>query len=1714
MKWNRRVFVWLLEKNYLIFERRNASSEELGSTTDIDLDSFPSLVDSAVNNSGMLSVEPAAPLESNTKSELFGCPKSDVPSKKLDREPQFQLLEWDSINMNRRSSSSTYQNTKWTVVHVLQRSWDHQQSLNIPFSSFKNLDDSHNPVGSSPGRDSRLPLLEWHSVEVNERSLSATCPNSNWTLIPAVQSSWNHQRDQNNWCESFGTLGLCSSPVIRNYPRYFYALVSPASTSYDKHEFGRLILETGRIIADLQYLPLTLSHSTNCLILIADCNHYETACQGSETSSSLPSSENHPGFMRNALVEENQTPGFGNHEDESDSSLGGSHDLINCNEDMLDIHDQRSFDFQISRDKGINAMVKTCSNHMAILICRRKRGSQTTVRENSESWTLTVDCPGYILRFCSPGIEMNGIQQRKGVEMNAIQQRKGQDIEKFPGCLGRMVNLFDLNSSVPGNRLLTDKPHRDGPSHSRSQSDVVRMLSPTFGDPIEDKVMVSELRRTLSSKKGNATPMKMLLAQEMSKDVESKRNPPNVVAKLMGLDALPRQQHNSSPQRCRFKGSSRHSLCRSEIPVGSWEQDQSFPDEQMQCEASPCEVPNKYKDVYEIWQQSPRTTYSRDSTPQKGSYIDNVNENKMALVRQKFMEAKHLVTDEKLRQTKEFQDALEVLSSNRDLFLKCLDEPNSTFSQHLNNFRSLSLPPQTKRITVLRPSKMVDKEKLAGTGDKADKQTKKPVQTDQVIGWAQPWKTQDIIRTPASPSPPSPRILLGGDLCEELEEDDAEESKEVATKITRQMRENMMGHRRDETLLSSVFSNGYTGDDSSCNRSENEYAVENLSDSEVMSPTSRHSWDYINRFASPYSSSPFSRASCSPESSVCREAKKRLSERWAMMTSNRTSQEQRHGRRSSSTLGEMLALSDTKKLVRSEEEGSSKEQEARGSTSCIASNLYKEESTSDSPKNILRSKSVPGSSTMYFSDPEASKEQVPKELMKAKSMKSSLKEKVSSLFFSKNKKTNKEKYCGSQYTDESPSVTPGAPGSPLIHHRNISNDASQCANDNHIQECLSPVLGGSESKTPLPDLIGTGQKQGMIAVEGGLSVAKPSMSFHISENQEQPSPISVLEPPFEEDENTVSESSGGIKPVHRGVGVPPRSNLIDKSPPIESIARTLSWNDSCSETATLLYPSKLSSVSPGTNEEERDWFLFVQLLLSAAGLNGEEVQFDSFISRWHSPESPLDPCLRDKYDNLNDKEPLHEAKRRQWKSNRKLVFDCVNAALLELTGSGSDSSMRAIMSFGRAQTTAKEGASPMLVDHVWAQMEEWFSGKVKCLVGDDGDIDSLVVEKVVRKEVGKGWADNMKLETGNLGREIEWRLVEELVEEAVIDLSGPWFFLNLVTTIVIMVSPTPLAEARAFFIFADSLVDNGNNNYLATTARADSPPYGIDYPSHKPTGHFSNGLNLPDIISMLYIFTSFPFICEVCMNFRCIDTGILNDTGIQFVNIIRIFRQFEYFQEYQTKLTNILGQEQAQRLVNQALVLITLGGNDFVNNYFLVPLSARSRQFSIPDYCRDYCRYLISEYRKILLHRTLRLRPGRVSHAESNGECVPEIQQAANIFNPLLVQLIQQLNSQLGSNVFLSANAFSMNMDFISNPQRFGFVTSKVACCGQGPYNGLGSCTKLSNVCPNRDVYVFWDSFHPTERANRLIVRQFMIGSTEYMNPMNLSTIIAMDSTT
>ncbi|XWS36522.1 hypothetical protein CRYUN_Cryun20dG0092100 [Craigia yunnanensis] len=374
----------------------------------------------------------SAPVESNTKTELLACPESDIPSKKLYRLPKRNIMEVEYIPYLENGTSSywsdrsretmlsnicspTYKNHN-TLQKNLELPSCELRGKNLisciegestfgfpfvrhgsfpPFSSFKEPDDLHDRNGSLPGREPHLLLLEWDSVNMNERSLSATCQNTNRTMIPAVRSSWDNQQSLNNWCESFGTHDLCSSPVQGNYPQDFYTLLPPNSTSYDNYELGRSILEEEETIADLNHLPLTLSHSSKCLNLIADCDLYEIACKGSETSDILPSPGNHFGFMSKAFGEENNTPGFGTHlsfaldvewkclqssnlrrkqyvstyndpqflekgiiysnflrEDEFESSSGGSsYRSLMSSEDMVDIHDRRSFYFQISRDK-------------------------------------------------------------------------------------------------------------------------------------------------------------------------------------------------------------------------------------------------------------------------------------------------------------------------------------------------------------------------------------------------------------------------------------------------------------------------------------------------------------------------------------------------------------------------------------------------------------------------------------------------------------------------------------------------------------------------------------------------------------------------------------------------------------------------------------------------------------------------------------------------------------------------------------------------------------------------------------------------------------------------------------------------------------------------------------------------------------------------------------------------------------------------------------------------------------------------------------------------------------------------------------------------------------------------------------------------------------------------------------------------------------------
>lgn len=451
----------------------------------------------------------------------------------------------------------------------------------------------------------------------------------------------------------------------------------------------------------------------------------------------------------------------------------------------------------------------------------------------------------------------------------------------------------------------------------------------------------------------------------MSKElVEDRQSSNNVVAKLMGLETATLRSRSRSSSRCLS----------------------TFVDTNEAVKF------HKHRREDETWDH-------KANLLRKGKCDGSMSDKQMDLVRRKFMEAKHLVTDDKkLHRSKEFQEALQVLSSNKDLFVQFLQESNSLFSQHLSDFHPVPPHSEAKRITVLRPSKAI----VAQNSVVED--SKKPPSLSQETGWMDAVQPTRIVVLKPSPGK-ALDIKAIASLPPYFDEAGDAETREVAKEITRQIRETFGDHCRNETLSSSssVLSNGYIGDDCSLNRSNNEYPVGNISNSEIMSPSSRHSWDCVNRFESPFSSSSLSRVSFSPDSSVYREAKKRLSERWAMMSLNGDTPQQKNFPKTSTALGEMLALSETKVPTGSNEESNKVKQETRRSISCIGSGLDQAESTSDSLNTLERSKSVPE----IRLNGGTSKAQAHRELTESRSLKSSWK--VSSFFFFRNKKSNKEK---------------------------------------------------------------------------------------------------------------------------------------------------------------------------------------------------------------------------------------------------------------------------------------------------------------------------------------------------------------------------------------------------------------------------------------------------------------------------------------------------------------------------------------------------------------------------------------------------------------------------------------------------------------------------------------------------------------------------------
>ncbi|KAH9713845.1 GDSL esterase/lipase 1 [Citrus sinensis] len=319
----------------------------------------------------------------------------------------------------------------------------------------------------------------------------------------------------------------------------------------------------------------------------------------------------------------------------------------------------------------------------------------------------------------------------------------------------------------------------------------------------------------------------------------------------------------------------------------------------------------------------------------------------------------------------------------------------------------------------------------------------------------------------------------------------------------------------------------------------------------------------------------------------------------------------------------------------------------------------------------------------------------------------------------------------------------------------------------------------------------------------------------------------------------------------------------------------------------------------------------------------------------------------------------------------------------------------------------------------------------------------------------------------------------------------------------------------ALFIFGDSLFDAGNNNYINTTTdyQANFLPYGQNFFKY-PTGRFSNGRIIPDFIAeyakLPLIPTFLPSINQEFtsgVNFTSGGAGALTETHQGLA--ISLKTQVSNFQIVETQLKQKLGDAAAKTLVSNAVSLLDGGANDYI-----VALTTNSSVLRSIYSKKQYVDMVIGNLTTIV--KEIYKKGGRKFGILNLGPmgCVPAMKELVPSFpgscledgvelpklhNKALFKALVQLESQLKGIVYANHDSYNSILNRINNPSKYGLSS----CGGK---RGI----KEYEICDDPDEYVFFDSLHLSEKANKQISKLIWSGTPDVTRPYNLKTLFEL----
>ncbi|KAJ4809997.1 GDSL esterase/lipase [Rhynchospora pubera] len=348
-------------------------------------------------------------------------------------------------------------------------------------------------------------------------------------------------------------------------------------------------------------------------------------------------------------------------------------------------------------------------------------------------------------------------------------------------------------------------------------------------------------------------------------------------------------------------------------------------------------------------------------------------------------------------------------------------------------------------------------------------------------------------------------------------------------------------------------------------------------------------------------------------------------------------------------------------------------------------------------------------------------------------------------------------------------------------------------------------------------------------------------------------------------------------------------------------------------------------------------------------------------------------------------------------------------------------------------------------------------------------------------------------------------------------------------------------QIPAMFAFGDSLIDDGNNNGLNSLAKSNYYPYGIDF-YQGSTGRFCNGKTVVDALCMLDApFLPLSLSCDLLelpyipayttagpngtsrlggVNYASAGGGILDETGQHLGERYSLNQQVLNFESDLNSIRAVLGTDRSyNQFLARSIAVMVFGSNDYINNYLLPSLYNSGYNYT-PE---QFANLLLNHYtRQILALNSVGLRKfllagvgplgcipsQRASGAARPDRCVDQVNEMVVFFNQGLRSLVEQLNSSHPGSIFIYGNTYAAVGDMLNNPANYGFSVLDRGCCGiEQNYEWQFTCLPLSTPCPNRNQYVFWDAFHPTESVNLILAQKAYTGNQTDVYPINVQQL-------